>query len=198
LGEGTSKSVWRPTTDHRSRSRCGGVLSPMRSTSGGASSFGFYSWAGAAPTNARSLRLYPCLLDTHDRLLAASLYARLVHKRRREVVLASRPFMTCDQACPGADLPPISTAPYAHWGRFCIAFSADGSSATTDDARFSASHRAMPVILASSCGWPITCAPSGISCTAMSGMVTEGANSMELGKLNTGSPVGRGKRGFPG
>jgi hypothetical protein len=34
--------------------------------------------------------------------------------------------------------------------------------------------------------------------TAMSGTVTAGANSIELGALNTKSPVGRGASGLPG
>ena len=46
----------------------------------------------------------------------------------------------------------------------------------------SRSHCAMVVILASSCCCPMICTPTGIPCTAMMGMVTAGANNMELGK----------------
>src|SRR5204863_9816509 len=49
------------------------------------------------------------------------------------------------------------------------------------------SHRAIAVMRASSFCCPMICTPTGIACTAIRGMVTAGANSIELGKLNTGS-----------
>ena len=51
---------------------------------------------------------------------------------------------------------------------------------------------------ASSCCWPISCRPTGMPPTLISGTVTTGANSIELGALNTKSPVGRGASGWPG
>ena len=56
----------------------------------------------------------------------------------------------------------------------------------------------MAVMRASSCCWPISCTPTGMPPTLISGTVTTGANSIELGALNTKSPVGRGASGWPG
>src|SRR5215468_2109204 len=62
----------------------------------------------------------------------------------------------------------------------------------------SRSQRASDVIRASSCCCPITWMPTGRPPTLISGTVTAGANSIELGALKTKSPVGRGARGRPG
>src|SRR5262249_31352638 len=59
-------------------------------------------------------------------------------------------------------------------------------------------QRAIAVMRASSCCWPMRWMPTGRPPTAKRGIVTAGANSMELGALNTKSPVGRGASGWPG
>ena len=58
-------------------------------------------------------------------------------------------------------------------------------------------HRASPVTRASSCCCPMSCTPTGIPPTLISGTVTTGANSIDDGALNTKSPVGRGASGWP-
>src|SRR5262245_28093824 len=69
------------------------------------------------------------------------------------------------------------------------------SQGTTIGAIDSRSQRASDVILASSCCCPITWTPTGRPPTLISGTVTAGANSIELGALKTKSPVGRGASG---
>src|SRR5204863_7062974 len=64
--------------------------------------------------------------------------------------------------------------------------------------KFSLNQRARPVMRASSCCWPMSCKPTGIPPTLISGIVTTGANSIDDGALNTKSPVGRGAKGRPG
>ena len=80
----------------------------------------------------------------------------------------------------------VSVASVYRWKKLLAASPASGR------------HRARPVMRASSCCWPISCRPTGMPPTLISGTVTTGANSIDEGALNTKSPVGRGASGWPG
>src|SRR5262245_22649460 len=82
--------------------------------------------------------------------------------------------------------------PERRWGSL---WQAGRGQATMTGAIDSRSQRASDVILVSSCCCPITWRPTGRPPTLISGTVTAGANSIELGALKTKSPVGRGTSG---
>jgi hypothetical protein len=55
------------------------------------------------------------------------------------------------------------------------------SQRTTTGGTVSSSQRAIAVMRASSCCWPMSCTPTGMPLTLIRGTVTAGANSIELG-----------------